>query len=583
MIIIPNNPVEGEVPPNRARGELGLFEVRRGIVSTQTIAPAKSKKLAIIQPATTYTGAPITPMPKGLPKTTQSLCPECLTLVEALIYEEDSRVLMEKKCPEHGEFRDIISSDAYLYRKMESCHYGDTRGIQNPAVPDAKSCPDDCGMCSLHLSHTGLANIDLTNRCNLTCPVCFANANVQGYLYEPSYEQVVGMLQALRDERPVAGRIVQFSGGEPTLHPRFFDIIAKAAEMGFSHIQIATNGIEMAKLEFAQRAKDAGLHDLYLQFDGVTDDIYLRTRGARLMDIKLAAVENARKTGMKIILVPTIVKGVNDDQIGDIMQFAIDNVDCTSGISFQPVAFTGRIARRELEAKRFTLADFAHRFSEQTGLTEPHRDWYPLGSVAPFSRLVSALRGDPTVELSCHPHCSLGTYFFVNPESRECVPASKFIEIGPMMDEMERLSRRSGKVFSKLFTGVGALSALHKYYHEEHAPGGLSFQRFLQTLQGFTDKRYGRGKNDGTFSYKTLMVAGMHFMDAYNYDVERVKRCVIHYSAPDGKLYPFCTYNSGPCYREKIEKQFSVPLPEGMRLNSKSNGNGSCSSSCGSC
>jgi 7,8-dihydro-6-hydroxymethylpterin dimethyltransferase len=205
--------------------------------------------------------------------------------------------------------------------------------------------------------------------------------------------------------------------------------------------------------------------------------------------------------------------------------------------------------------------------------------------VAPFSRLVSALRGDPTVELSCHPHCALGTYFFVNPQTKECVPAPKFIDIGPMMDEMERLSRKAGKSFFKLFTGISTLSALHKHYHEEFAPSGLSFQRFLQTLQGFTDKKLGRGKNDGTFSYKTLMVAGMHFMDAYNYDVERVKRCVIHYSAPDGKLYPFCTYNSGPCYREKIEKQFSVPLPEGMRLNSKTDGNGnaSCGSSCESC
>ena len=554
-------------------------------MSTQTVAPAKSKKLKIIQPKTTYTGMSITPIAKGLPKTTQSLCPECMNLVEALIYEEDGRVLMEKNCPEHGLFHDLISSDVFLYNRMEQYHYGDTRGIENPAVADAASCPDDCGMCGMHLSHTGLANIDLTNRCNLTCPVCFANANVQGYLYEPSYEQVVGMMQTLRDERPVAGRIIQFSGGEPTMHPRFFDIVSKAGEMGFSHIQIATNGILMADLEFAQRAKDAGLHDLYLQFDGISDDIYLKTRGARLMETKLKAVENVRKTGMKIILVPTIVKGFNDHQIGDIMRFAIENVDCISGISFQPVAFTGRISKHELMNKRFTLADFAHRFGEQTDFAEPHRDWYPLGVVAPFSRLVSTLRGDPTVELSCHPHCSLGTYFFVNPDTKECVPASKFIDIGPMMDEMEMISRKSGKSIFKLFTGVSALNSLRKHYHEELAPDGLSFQRFLQTLQGFTDKRFGRGSNDGTFSYKTLMVAGMHFMDAYNYDVERVKRCVIHYSAPDGRLYPFCAYNSGPCFREKVEKQFSVPLPEGMRLNSKTNGNGdaSCSSSCGSC
>src|SRR5262249_5149075 len=157
----------------------------------------------------------------------------------------------------------------------------------NPAVRDAVICPESCGLCNLHTSHTGLANIDLTNRCNLTCPVCFANANVQGYLYEPELAHIGQMLQALRNPKPVAGRIVQFCGGEPTLHPRFFDILRMAKEQGFSHIQIATNGLTFESLEFAQQAKEAGLHTLYLQFDGVTDDVYRRTRGERLWEKKL--------------------------------------------------------------------------------------------------------------------------------------------------------------------------------------------------------------------------------------------------------------------------------------------------------
>ena len=168
----------------------------------------------------------------------------------------------------------------------------------------------------MHTSHTGLANLDLTNRCNLTCPVCFANANAAGYLYEPDFEQVRMMLQALRDEKPVAGRIVQFSGGEPTIYPRFFDALRLAKEMGFSHIQIATNGIKFQSLEFAQQAKEAGLHTLYLQFDGVSDDVYQRTRGESLWEKKLKCIENVRKAGLKIVFVPTIVKGLNDHQIG---------------------------------------------------------------------------------------------------------------------------------------------------------------------------------------------------------------------------------------------------------------------------
>jgi 7,8-dihydro-6-hydroxymethylpterin dimethyltransferase len=296
----------------------------------------------VIQPETTYSGSRIEPLRKGLPKTTQSLCPECTQLLPARIFEEDGRVIMQKSCPTHGEFRDIVFSDVRLYLKMEEWTFGDSRGLSNPPVSNAATrCPDDCGLCNMHTSHTGLANIDLTNRCNLTCPVCFANANAAGYVYEPNFEQIRGMLQALRDEKPVAGRIVQFSGGEPTIYPRFFDVLRMARDMGFSHLQIATNGLKFTDLEFAQQAKEAGLHTLYLQFDGVCDDIYRRTRGRSLWEQKLQAIENVRKANLKIVFVPTIVKGLNDHQIGDIIRLALENIECTSGISFQPVAFTG--------------------------------------------------------------------------------------------------------------------------------------------------------------------------------------------------------------------------------------------------
>jgi len=514
----------------------------------------------VLQPETTYSGSRISSVPKGLPKTTQSLCPECTQLIDARIFEDGGKVVMEKSCPQHGEFRDIVYSDVRLYLKMEEWTFGDNRGLENPAVTNATRCPDDCGLCNLHTSHTGLANVDLTNRCNLTCPVCFANANASGYIYEPDFETIRKMLQALRDERPVAGRIVQFSGGEPTIYPRFFDVLRMAKEMGFSHLQAATNGLKFTDLEFAEQAKEAGLHTLYLQFDGVCDDIYRRTRGESLWEKKLKCIENVKKAGLKIVFVPTIVKGLNDHQIGDIIRLALEYIDCTSGISFQPVAFTGRIARHELEAKRFTLSDFAHAVKEQTGIADPYEDWFPLSCVTPFSKLISALRGDPTTTLSCHPHCSLGTYLFVD-QDRHAVPVTQFIDVGPMLQEMDLLARKAEKRKIQFFTKLSAWNSLRKFFHEEKAPKGLTFNKFLQTLQGMTDKRYGRGdKEQKGFTYRTLMLAGMHFMDSYNYDVERVKRCVIHYAAPNGLIYPFCAYNSGPVYRERIEKEFSVPL-----------------------
>ncbi len=514
----------------------------------------------VIQPVRTHTGSAIKPLAKGLPKVTQSLCPECTALVEALIFEENDKVMMEKTCAEHGYFKDTVFSDARLYLKLEQFHFGDNQGVSNPAIPEATRCPEQCGLCSMHTSHTVLANLDLTNRCNLTCPVCFANANAAGYVYEPDFEQVRKMLQALRDEAPVAGRIVQFSGGEPTIHPRFHDVCALARDMGFSHVQAATNGILLAEEGFARKAKENGLTTIYLQFDGISDDVYLRTRGKPLLEQKLKCVENCRKFGIKICLVPTIVRGVNDQQVGDIVHFALQNVDTVSAISFQPVTFTGRINRRDLERKRYTMADLVHAVEEQTGLTDAYHDWFPLACVAPFSRLIAAFRGEEIPTLSCHPHCSLGTYLFVRQSTGQTVPVTRFMDIGGMMQDMDELSRKTSAARIKVFNKVKAWNVLRRNFRADKAPPDLTFSRFLNTLQGFTDKRLGREGMDGKFSYRTLLIAGMHFMDSYNYDVERVKRCVIHYAAPNGLIYPFCAYNSGPCFREKIEKKYSVPI-----------------------
>src|ERR1041384_2667180 len=335
-------PADNQPSPEVCRGpprsRRGLPQAGGCALSTQTFSPAppvrtpsvdgpefaatKRPDFQILQPEITRTGALIQELPAGLPKSTQSLCPECVKVIPALIFEENAKVIMEKTCPEHGYFRDILSTDVALYNKMDQWHFGDNKGVANPAIANAQHCPTDCGLCSIHHSHTVLANVDLTNRCNLTCPVCFANANTAGYLYEPDVATIRTMLQALRDEKPVAGRIVQFSGGEPTVHPDFFEVLRMAKEMGFSHTQVATNGIKFTDLEFAQQCKEAGLHTLYLQFDGVCDEVYRKTRGERLWDQKLQCIENVKKAGLKIVYVPTIVKGVNDNQVGDIIRLA---------------------------------------------------------------------------------------------------------------------------------------------------------------------------------------------------------------------------------------------------------------------
>jgi hypothetical protein len=528
---------------------------------------AANPKLAFheIQPETTHTGAPIKPIQKGLPKLTQSVCPECSLVIEAREFEEDGKVYMDKTCPQCGYFKDLINSNVKLYFKMEQWTFGDNRGLLNPAIPNANRCPSDCGLCSMHLSYTVLANVDLTNRCNLTCPICFANANVAPYLYEPTFDQVRKMLQTLRDERPVACRILQFSGGEPTIYPRFHDAVRLAKEMGFRHIQVTTNGIMFGNLEFAQEAKKAGLHFLYLQLDGVSDDIYRRMRGEPLWEKKLLVIENARKVGLVVVFVPTVVKGLNDHQIGDIVKLALDNNDVVSGITFQPVAFTGRISRKEREAKRFTLSDITQAIEDQTGLAKAVEDWFPLACTTPFSKLISALSGEDTPSLSCHPQCSIGTYLFVDEKTRTAIPVTRFADIGAILQEVDMVARTARKSPLKLYSKIKGWNVLKKYFHEEKAPPGLTFTKFLQTLQRVTDKSYDLDEVEGRCpdkytSYRTLMLAGMQFMDGYNYDIERVKRCVIHYAAPNGLIYPFCTYNAAPVYRQEIEEEFSRPL-----------------------
>ena len=511
----------------------------------------------------TYAGRPIPALARGLPKEVESVCPECLRLITAHLFEKDGKVRMEKTCPEHGFFEDIVWSDARIYLKAEQFHYADGKGVENPNTRATSNCPHQCGLCEDHASNTALGNVDLTNRCNLRCPICFANSDAAGYVYEPTFDQVVAMLRTYRETRPAAGRAIQFSGGEPTLHPRFLDCLRAATEMGFSHLQIATNGLRFAREpDFARQAEDAGLHDVYLQFDGLTDAIYEKTRGRALMDEKRRAVDAIMATDMKIVLVPTIVRGFNDDQVGAIVQFALERIETISGISFQPVAFTGRISAEERLAQRYTLSDLAHDVARQTGIGDPYEDWYPLSCVQPFTRLVEAVRGEANIVMSCHPHCALGTYLFVGTDGRP-VPVPQFFNLKGLLDDMWRLAGRTGRSQFKFFRKTRAFLALKRHWRQEGAPAGMTFKDWLHALNGMVDKNVGRGRA-GKKTFRSLLVAGMHFMDRYNYETDRTRRCVIHYADPDGRLYPFCTYNAGPEYRYTVEKKFAM-TPEAYR------------------
>lgn len=498
-----------------------------------------------------YRGKPIQPIVHMLPRTVETLCPICNSVILGRYFVWDRIVWIEKTCPEHGYFKDKVNTDIDIYAKAIWWSFEESRGLLLPHVCNSIRCPSDCGLCDNHQSPACLANIDLTNRCNLQCPVCFANANAAGYVYEPSYDEVVIMLKRLRDYRPIPATCVQFSGGEPTLHPDFFKIIKTATDLGFSQIQIATNGIKIADEDFARKAAEAGLHTLYLQFDGVDESPYIKTRGRPLLKYKLAAIENCRKFGMKVCLVPTIIKGETDDQVPKILRFAAENIDVISGISYQPVSFTGRIDKADLENKRYTVADLAHDIAKASG-ADPVKDFFPLSFAVPFSELLSVLCSAPKIQPPCHPDCALGTYFWVSPEGK-LYPFPQVFDIETLFWKLHLLAKKvekNGKmsIIDKLY----ALWLFYKYFRKDRAPKDLTFYRMIRSLRGMVNKKVGRGKSERK-NYKTLLAAGMHFQDSYNFDVQRIKRCVIHYSSPEG-IFPFCTYNCGPSYRPFVEK-----------------------------
>jgi uncharacterized radical SAM superfamily Fe-S cluster-containing enzyme len=479
-------------------------------------------------------------------KETKSICPECLKVLDATIFEDDNKVYIKKECPKHGFFQELYWSDYGQYLRVEKFRC-DGDGLKNPRTKTVNGCPYDCGICPQHKSHTALAIIDITNRCNLKCPVCFANAAAAGYVYEPTKEEIIGMLKNLRGNEPVPATALQFSGGEPTVRDDLFELIRAAKELGFRHVEVNTNGIRLAQsVDYCRSLKEVGMSTVYLQFDGLTSEVYKFTRGIDLLDVKLKAIENCRKAGIQsIVLVVTLVKGVNDSQLGDIIRFAVQNFDVVRCVNVQPVSLCGRLPQQEREKMRITIPDFMRLVEEQTNGKIKVSDFYPVPTVVPVSKAVGALKDKRYVEFTAHPHCGMATYIFV--ENGEIIPITRYGDVDKFIGTMKNVYKdaaKGSKNRAKLRL-VGALryikfSFLRKYVWRVLKEGSYEALGDLQR--------------------KSILVSAMHFMDPYNFDLERVQRCVIHYAVPDGRIIPFCTMNS--IHRPEIEKRLGTPIKE---------------------
>jgi uncharacterized radical SAM superfamily Fe-S cluster-containing enzyme len=517
----------------------------------------------------------------GWPRRTDSLCPVCVretrrrilsgeatidTLlherpaeIPAHILERDGKVIIEKTCDLHGTFTDTLAIDPAFLGRLE----GLFRGRDFTAVTDTLH---NHGSSSIQYGRGAVLTIDLTNRCNMMCDPCFMDANQVGYVHELTMEDVRQLLDDAITIKPRRQMSVQFSGGEPTLSPLFLDAVRYAKQVGYFSVQAATNGIRFAQdAGFARAAREAGLRIAYLQFDGIGDDANAHRKVGNLFDVKLRAIEHLYAAGIDVCLVVTIVNGVNNDQVGPVVKFALENCEKISFVSFQPVSFTGRdedIPDAERHAKRYTLSHLARDLRTQTGVTEPLRDWFPLSASAVFSDVTDLMQGPNadwgSLKCGCHPDCGVGTAFMVSKKTKEWAPLSSFIDVERLLNDAVVIADAARRPWlTKLQIGLSVL----RNYSPLKAPKGLRLvdlvRKYDKQSGGQLGGRLGGGdhidrKGD---EWLVMFVAGMWFQDLWTYDFRRTEMCIIPYATQMGEI-SFCAYNTGVGWRQIVENMY---------------------------
>jgi len=524
--------------------------------------------------------------PLGFPRTTDSLCPKCVREtrqqildgklpvdilrnekvgeIKAQIIERDGQIWMVKDCPKHGHFEDIMSIDAEFYKHLEASFPG--RDIRS----HGEACNRHHGTSTMTHGRGSVLTIDLTNRCNMMCDPCFTDANQVGFVHELDWEQVKQLLDNAIAVKPRRQMSVQFSGGEPTLSPHFIEAVRYARKVGYNSVQAASNGIEFAKSkEFCAKAAEAGLRYVYLQFDGIGNAANSHRKIGNLFDVKLQAINNLHEAGVEIVPVTTIINGINNEQVGHIIKFALDNPKTISFLSFQPVSFTGRdeeITDERRFAQRYTLSHMAHDIKNQCGFGEPARDWFPIGFMNTFSDWADLIHG-PSAEwgqlnCGCHPDCGVGMALMIDKETKEAAPVTAFLH----MDQVAKdLARVNDAARSKWWSVIGFALALLRNYDPFQAPTHFRIVDMLKKMDktfNATGHNYGSVKGTRTLEdikkrradrWNFLFIAGMWFQDLFNYDFRRTEQCIIPYATQEGEI-SFCAYNTGIGWRNIVEK-----------------------------
>lgn len=434
-----------------------------------------------------------------------SICSTCLRRVEATILIKDEQVFLEKWCPHHGRERVLIADDADYYRRSREVF------IKPPELPRLFNterhygCPYDCGLCPEHMQHSCLTLIEVTDHCNLKCPICYADSGPHrpGFRDMATIERMLDAVVANEGEPDV----VQISGGEPTLHPNFFDILDAARARPIRHLMINTNGLRIAKEpEFARRlaAYREGF-EVYLQFDSLRDEVHQRLRGARLGAIRREALARLNEHDISTTLVVTVEKDLNDGELGQIIEYALEQ-PCVRGVTFQPIQAAGRLEGYDPARHRLTLTEVRRRILEQT-------------------RVFSAA---DLIPVPCNPDC-LAMAYALKLEGG-VLPLTRFVEPETLVREgrnsivVERDDALRERVFKLFSTGhspegqAGQLSDLLCCLPRVVAPQGLGYRNVFRVLI-------------------------MQFVDPQSFDLRAVKKSCVHIAQPDGRIIPFDTFN----------------------------------------
>ena len=435
---------------------------------------------------------------------TQSLCPVCLKRIAAKRAARDDKVFLVKSCPEHGEFREVIwqgqpPMDQWQRPKTPLL-------LQDVFRERQRGCPFDCGLCPEHRQRSCTVLLEVTHRCNLNCSVCFADSG-SGKDTDPSLAQIRKWYRAAH--RVAAGSNIQLSGGEPTLRDDLPDVVAEGRAAGFGFIQLNTNGIRLARDGTYLRAiKEAGIASVFLQFDGTDDEVYLALRGAPLLETKRLAIEACGAYGIGVVLVPTLVPGVNTDRIGDLLRFAVELSPIVRGIHFQPISYFGRFPGAANKAGRITLPELMQAIEYQSDGLFKATDFRPPGCENAW--------------------CSFNADYFTLPDGGvRRLQRSQGLTACCSPIAAEEGARRAMAHVARKWAGSCANSTC------TGGRGPFPSAGEPLPLDDFLDRA----------RCHTLTVSAMAFQDVWTLDLERLRDCCIHVLDPDHGLVPFCAYN----------------------------------------